>query len=170
MCIRDSINTVANSLSNLEDVIVDITSGTSDIYIQTTAPVAGVVFTATGAGSGTGKAWETIVPGNTRYYWVRAIKNVGTDAASQSNLEPNADPNTTVFATVGRVEWADVSGSTDAPADNATVGAQISVNLYDADGSTVMTQDDVKNSVLAQEILQVEIEAGEVLDLETAKT
>ncbi len=100
---------------------------------------------------------------------MRAVKNIGTDAASQSNLEPNADPNTTVFATVGRVNWADVSGSTNAPADNATVGAQISVNLYDTDGSTVMNQDDVKNSILAQEILQVEVESGEVLDLETGQ-
>ena len=110
---------------------------------------------------------DSVSAGDVRYYWVRAVKNVGTDAASQSNLEPNADPNTTVFATVGRVNWADVSGSTNAPADNATVGAQISVNLYDTDGSTVMNQADVKNSVLAQEILQVEVESGEVLDLET---
>ena len=51
---------------------------------------------------------DSVVSGDVRYYWVRAVRNVGTDAASQSNLEPNADPNTTVFATVGRVEWADV--------------------------------------------------------------
>ena len=112
-------------------------------------------------------AADAVVPGNVRYYWVRAIKNVGTDAAARSNLEPNADPNTTVFATVGRVNWADVSGTTGAPASNATVGAQISVNLVDVDGTTVMGAADVKNSVLAQEILEVEVEAGEVLNLET---
>jgi hypothetical protein len=99
---------------------------------------------------------DSVVSGDVRYYWVRAVRNVGTDAASQSNLEPNADPNTTVFATVGRVNWADVAGSTDAPADNATVGAQLSVNLYDANGSTVLSDVDVKNSILAQEILEVE--------------
>jgi len=110
---------------------------------------------------------DAVAPGDVRYYWVRAIKNVGTDAAARSNLEPNADPNTTVFATVGRVNWADVDGSADAPASNATVGAQISVNLVDADGTTVMGAADVKNSVLAQEILEVEVEAGEVLNLET---
>ena len=112
-------------------------------------------------------AADAVAPGDVRYYWVRAIKNVGTDDAARSNLEPNADPNTTVFATVGRVNWADVSGSTDAPQSNATVGAQISVNLVDADGTTVMGAADVKNSVLAQEILEVEVEAGEVLNLET---
>jgi hypothetical protein len=112
-------------------------------------------------------AADAVSPGDVRYYWVRAIKNVGTDAAARSNLEPNADPNTTVFATVGRVNWADVSGSTDAPQSNATVGAQISVNLVDADGTTVMGAADVKNSVLAQEILEVEVEAGQVLNLET---
>ena len=112
-------------------------------------------------------AADAVAPGDVRYYWVRAIKNVGTDAAARSNLEPNSDPNTTVFATVGRVNWADVSGSTDAPQSNATVGAQISVNLFDADGSSVMSAADVKNSVLAQEILEVEVEAGQVLNLET---
>ncbi len=112
---------------------------------------------------------DSVVSGDVRYYWVRAVRNIGTDAASQSNLEPNADPNTTVFATVGRVNWADVAGSTDAPADNATVGAQLSVNLYDANGSTVLSDVDVKNSILAQEILEVEVEAGEVLSLETGQ-
>jgi hypothetical protein len=112
---------------------------------------------------------DSVVSGDVRYYWVRAVRNVGTDAASQSNLEPNADPNTTVYATVGRVNWADVAGSTDAPEDNATVGAQLSVNLYDANGTTVLSDVDVKNSILAQEILEVEIEAGEVLNLETGQ-
>ena len=110
---------------------------------------------------------DAVSPGDVRYYWVRAIKNVGTDAASQSNLEPNADPNTSVFSTVGRVNWSDVAGTTGAPADNATVGAQISVNLFDSDGSTVMGQPDVKNSVLAQEIFEVEDESGNAVDLET---
>ena len=110
---------------------------------------------------------DAVSPGDVRYYWVRAIKNVGTDAASQSNLEPNSDPNTTVFSTVGRVNWSDIAGTTGAPADNATVGAQISVNLYDADGSTVMGQPDVKNSVLAQEIFEVEDESGNSVDLES---
>ena len=110
---------------------------------------------------------DAVSAGDVRYYWVRAIKNVGTDAADQSNLEPNADPNTTVFSTVGRVNWADISGTTGAPADNATVGAQISVNLFDSDGSTVMGQPDVKNSVLAQEIFEVEDESGNAVDLET---
>ena len=110
---------------------------------------------------------DAVSAGDVRYYWVRAIKNIGTDAADQSNLEPNADPNTTVFSTVGRVNWSDVSGTTGAPVDNATAGAQISVNLFDSDGSTVMNQADVKNSILAQEILEVEVEAGEVLNLET---
>jgi hypothetical protein len=112
---------------------------------------------------------DSVVSGDVRYYWVRAVRNVGTDAASQSNLEPNADPNTTVYATVGRVNWADVAGSTNAPADNATVGAQLSVNLYDANGTTVLSDVDVKNSILAQEILEVEVEAGEVLNLETGQ-
>jgi len=119
---------------------------------------------------------DSVSAGDLRYYWVRAVKNVGTDAASQSNLEPNADPNTTVFATVGRVEWADVSGSTNAPADNATVGARLSAsagdtngNLVDTDGTTRIIDTTIKNEVLRQEVLLVEVEAGEVLDLETGQ-
>jgi hypothetical protein len=158
------------SVVNVGDTYTIRTLGNTDFTAMGAASnTVGVVFTATATGSGTGNLWETLSSGNLRYYWVRAVKNVGTDAASQSNLEPNADPNTTVFATVGRVEWADVSGSTDAPADNATVGAQLSVNLYDANGSTVLSDVDVKNSILAQEILEVEVEAGEVLNLETGQ-
>jgi len=155
---------------NVGDTYTIRTLGNTDFVAMGAASnTVGVVFTATATGSGTGNLWATIASGDLRYYWVRAVKNVGTDAASQSNLEPNADPNTTVFATVGRVEWADVAGSTDAPANNATAGAQISVDLFDADGTTVMSQADVKNSVLAQEILEVEVEAGEVLNLETGQ-
>ena len=116
--------------------------------IGASANTVGVKFTATGVGSGTGTA---------------------TDDSSVSNLEPNANPNTTVSATVGRFLWSDVAGSTGAPTNNATAGAQISVDLFDADGTTVMSQADVKNSILAQEILEVEVEAGEVLSLETGQ-
>jgi hypothetical protein len=158
------------SVVNVGDTYTIRTLGNTDFVAMGAASnTVGVVFTATSTGSGTGNLWETIAPGNLRYYWVRAVRNVGTDAASQSNLEPNADPNTTVFATVGRVNWADVAGSTNAPEDNATVGAQLSVNLYDANGTTVLSDVDVKNSILAQEILEVEIEAGEVLNLETGQ-
>jgi len=111
---------------------------TNWVAIGATAPIsAGVVFTATGAGSGTGKAWETIVPGNLRYYWVRAVKNIGTDDASRSGLEPPNDPNTTVFATVGAVEWVDVA--------NPTIGIdinnsdEISINLGVANTTTGQT-------------------------------
>jgi len=155
---------------NVGDTYTIRTLGDTDFVAMGAASnTVGVVFTATSTGTGTGTLWETLSPGDLRYYWVRAVKNVGTDAASRSNLEPNADPNTTVFATVGRVEWADVSGSTNAPADNATVGAQLSVNLYDVNGTTVLGDVDVKNSILAQEILEVEIESGEVLNLETGQ-
>ena len=158
------------SVVNVGDTYTIRTLGNTDFEAMGAASnTVGVVFTATATGSGTGNLWETIAPGNLRYYWVRAVRNVGTDAASQSNLEPNADPNTTVFATVGRVNWADVAGSTNAPEDNATVGAQLSVNLYDANGTTVLSDVDVKNSILAQEILEVEVEAGEVLSLETGQ-
>jgi len=123
--------------------------GTTDFTaIGASANTAGVVFTATGAGSGTGKAWETIVPGNTRYYWVRAIKNVGTDAASQSNLEPISDPNTTVFATVGAVEvdWDNVA--------DPTIGIDINNDTISINtgSATTTTGQDVAQSGISEDV------------------
>jgi hypothetical protein len=151
------------SAVNVGDTYTIRTLGNTDFVAMGAASnTVGVVFTATSTGSGTGNLWETLSPGDLRYYWVRAVKNVGTDAASQSNLEPNTDPNTTVFATVGRVEWTDVSGSTNAPADNATVGATISENLYDIDSVTVLGVPDVKNQV----IVNIETEDNIILETE----
>jgi hypothetical protein len=125
------------SVVNLGDTYTIRTIGNTDFTAMGAASnTVGVVFTATATGSGTGNLWETIVPGNTRYYWVRAIKNVGTDSASRSNLEPISDPNTTVFATVGAVEvdWGNVADPTigiDLNNDDT-----ISINLGDATATT----------------------------------
>jgi predicted nucleic acid-binding Zn-ribbon protein len=40
--LNTSISTVQTSLSNLENTVVDLTSGTSDIFVQASPPVAGV--------------------------------------------------------------------------------------------------------------------------------
>ena len=97
---------------------------------------------------------DPISPGDTRYYWVRAIKYVGTSDEARSSLQPNADPNTTVFATCGRVNWSDVSGTTGAPQDNATVGATIGTNLLNSDDTT------------AENFVNPEAEDGTSLQLE----
>jgi len=147
--IRNSKDAVTAGSFQIGSTYTIATIGTTDFTaIGASANTVGLKFTATGAGSGTGTA---------------------TDDSVVSNLEPNADPNTTVFATVGRVEWSDVSGSANAPEDNATVGATVGTDLYDTDGITVLTQTDVKNSILAQDILLVEVETGDVLDLETGE-
>ena len=89
--VKDAVN-AGNFTTGSVYTIASI--GTTDFTaIGASANNIGVKFTATGSGAGTGTA---------------------TDDAAVSNLEPNADPNTTVFATVGRVNWADVSGSTNA--------------------------------------------------------
>ena len=97
---------------------------------------------------------DPISPGDTRYYWVRAVKYVGTSDEARSSVQPNADPNTTVFATCGRVNWSDVSGTTGAPADNATVGATIGTNLLNSDDTT------------AENFVNPEAEDGTSLQLE----
>ena len=124
------------SAVNVGDTYTIRTLGNTDFTAMgAESNTVGVVFTATSTGSGTGDIWETLSPGDLRYYWVRAVKNIGTDAASQSNLEPNADPNTTVFATVGLVEvdWDNVADPTIGIDINGDV---ISINLGESTETT----------------------------------
>jgi hypothetical protein len=116
--------------------------------------------------------------GTTRYYWARSEDVDGRE----SIRDPDSDTST-VTATAGQIatsqldddanfaltaDWPSVTDSLGtAPEDNATVGATVGTNLFDTDGTTVLGTTDVKNSVLAQEILQVETEGEEILDLET---
>ena len=111
-------------------------------------------------------AADPIAAGDERYYWVRAVA-YGTGTGSFVESDRNPDNNTsTISAVCGRVNWVDVAGSTNAPANNATVGATFGTDVDDGAGN-IVTFNNVENSVLAQEILQVEVEAGQVLDLES---
>jgi len=114
--------------------------------------------------------------GTQRYYWVRSEDVDGRE----SIRDPDSDTSS-IQATAGQIatsqldddanfaetaDWPQITGS-GKPEDDATVGATVGTNLYDTDGTTVLGTTDVKNSVLAQEILQVETEGEEILDLET---
>jgi len=114
--------------------------------------------------------------GTTRYYWALSEDVDGRE----SIRDPDSD-SSTITATAGQIAtsqldddanfaetavWNSVTGD-GKPEDDATVGATVGTNLYDTDGTTVLGTADVKNSVLAQEILQVETEGEEILDLET---
>jgi predicted nucleic acid-binding Zn-ribbon protein len=106
--------------------------------------------------------------GDQRYYWVRArAYSTGEDATAVSDRNPDNDTST-ITATVGGVDFDDVVGDAK-PEDNATVGATVGTDLYDTDGTTVLGGADVLNEVLEQQILNVQIETGEVLDLETGQ-
>ena len=113
---------------------------------------------------------DPITNGDERWYWVRAI---GTGSSGQVLSDRNPDSDTsTVTATAALnqaqlVEWNDVGDTSGLrPSNNATVGAQSTVDLKNAAG-TVLTDADVLNEVLRIEILTVELESGDVLDLET---
>jgi predicted nucleic acid-binding Zn-ribbon protein len=111
---------------------------------------------------------DPLAIGDQRYYWVRArAYSTGEDATAVSDRNPDNDTST-ITATVGGVDFDDVTGDA-RPEDNATVGATVGTDLYDDDGTTVLTGDDVLNQVLEQQILNVQIETGEVLDLETGQ-
>ena len=113
-------------------------------------------------------AVDSVAIGDTRYYWVRARGySVGDSAEEVSDRNPDNDTST-ISATVGSIPWNDVSGDAK-PEDNATVGATVGTDLYDDDGATVLTHDDIANAVLRLDLLNVQIETGEVLDLETGQ-
>ena len=92
---------------------------------------------------------EQVHPG--RFY------RIGIQTATQAQLQ--LPQHLTKHSYVG-----DTSGLR--PSNNATVGAQSTVDLKNAAG-TVLTDADVLNEVLRIEILTVELESGDVLDLET---
>ena len=116
--------------------------------------------------------------GTTRYYWARSEDVDGRE----SIRDPDSDTSS-ITATAGQIatsqldddanfaltaDWPSVTDSLGtAPEDNATVGATVGTNLFDTDGTTVLGTTDVINSVLAQEILNVELENETILDLET---
>ena len=111
-------------------------------------------------------AADAITAGDQRYYWVQALA-YGTGAGFGVVSDRNPDNDTSnVVAVCGRVNWSDVSGTTNAPADNATVGATFGTDITDGSGNTVGFTS-VDNSVLSQQILNVETQPGQVLDLET---
>ena len=136
------------SVVNVGDTYTIRTLGnTNFVAMGAASNTVGVVFTATATGSGTGNLWETLSPGDLRYYWVRAVKNVGTDDASRSGLEPPDDPNTTVFATVGAVEvdWDNVA--------DPTIG-------IDINNDTISINTGVANTTTGQTVAKSGIEAG----------
>ena len=114
--------------------------------------------------------------GTQRYYWVRSEDVDGRE----SIRDPDSDTSS-IQAAAGQIAtsqldddanfaetaiWSSVSGD-GRPEDDATVGATVGTNLFDTDGVTVLGTTDVVNSVLAQEILNVELENETILDLET---
>jgi len=101
---------------------------------------------------------DSVSPTDTRYYWVRAIRYVGTSDEARSNLEPNADPNTTVFATVGSIEWTDVE-NTALGIDIDLATDTISIDGVDTATST-MTGQEVAQSGIRQEI---ELDGGGIV-------
>jgi hypothetical protein len=116
-------------------------------------------------------AADPVVAGNTRYYWVRALQyGTGTGATAESDRNPDNDTST-VSATVGAnvadsVEWVDVGdGNGLRPSNNATVGAQASIDLLNSTG-VVLGDDDVLNSVVFEDITQVQLAGtGDILEL-----
>jgi hypothetical protein len=112
--LNTSINTVANNLSALETVVVDLTSGVSEVFVQATAPVAGVGgipdpipdFSRWYDSSANnqpyywdGSAWQDLRDGQTTQN-AAAITNLQTSlTTTNSNVTTNASAITVLDAT-----------------------------------------------------------------------
>jgi len=101
--LQGNINTVALGLSNLEATIVDLTSGVSDIYIQTTAPVPGQGGIPDPIPDFS--RWYDSDDDNHPYYWTGSAwvsledPRIGANANSITNLTANlSTTNTNVAA------------------------------------------------------------------------
>tara|TARA_R110000824_G_scaffold80895_7_gene203267 strand:+ start:226 stop:6645 length:6420 start_codon:yes stop_codon:yes gene_type:complete len=101
--LQGNINTVALGLSNLEQTIVDLTSGVSDIFIQSTAPVAGVGGIPNPIPDFS--RWYDSSDDNHPYYWTGSAwvsledPRIGANAVSIANLGVNlSTTNTNVAA------------------------------------------------------------------------
>jgi uncharacterized coiled-coil protein SlyX len=109
---------------------------------------------------------DPITSGATRYYWIRAVNNGG----QLSDRNPDNDTST-IFATAltnaaDSVEWVDVGDNSGLrPSNNATVGAQASIDLRNSTG-VVLGDADVLNSVVIEDITQIQLAGtGDILEL-----
>jgi predicted nucleic acid-binding Zn-ribbon protein len=88
--INNSINTTNTTLANLEATIVDLTSGTSDIFVSTSAPVAGVGGVPDPIP--TFSRWYDSDDNNEPYYW--------DGSAWQSLADPRIASNASAITTL----------------------------------------------------------------------
>ena len=89
-------------------------------------------------GSGTGSVFSTLPASGA---------TVGGTLGSGGNilLEDGSTKLTDATALNANTNWADVAGTANAPANNATVGAVLGSNMFDTNGSTALTATQVKN-------------------------
>jgi len=191
-----STRTLAGTVSFADQAVsapsgLQATSEEEAIFLEWEAPPRAsgydevvIYASATSAWSGASEIARTrsntfrheLANGTTRYYWVRSVDVDGRE----SIRDPDSDTSS-VTATSGQIntsqlnddasfaetaDWPQITGA-GKPEDDATVGATVGTDLFDTDGTTVLGTADVKNSVLAQEILNVELENETILDLET---
>ena len=88
--INNSINTTNTTLANLEATVVDLTTGTSDIFVQPSAPVAGVDGVPDPIP--TFSRWYDSDDSNEPYYW--------DGSAWQSLADPRIASNTSAITTL----------------------------------------------------------------------
>ena len=121
---------------------------------------------------GAANAADPITSGDTRWYWVRAANSGGVVGDRNPDNDVSTITATAVDNIADSVEWVDVAdGGGLRPVNNATVGAILSTNLTSdgnvtTSGGTQLTDDDVLNSVVFEDITQVQLAGtGDILEL-----
>jgi len=152
--VETSLTTVINQVSGLEQTIVDLTSGVSDVYVSATAPVAGVDGVADPIPEFS--RWYESDNDNHPYYWNStawvslADARIGQNQSDIVSLETVAyDAVTGVVATSTALGVLDatVVGQGSSITTNASSITSLSVGLFrlqDENGAILLTEADVE--------------------------
>ena len=146
--LNSSISSVQTSLSNLENTVVDLTSGTSDIFVQASAPVAGVGGIPDPIPDFS--RWYDSDDNNEPYYWdgtqwvgladPRIASNAASIVTLQSGLNTansNISANSTAISTLDTTTVSQGNSITSLSSDVTTL--QSSLSTAESDISTAQT-------------------------------
>ena len=146
--LNSSISSVQTSLSNLESTVVDLTSGTSDIFVQASAPVAGVGGIPDPIPDFS--RWYDSDDNNEPYYWdgtqwvgladPRIASNAASIVTLQSGLNTansNISANSTAISALDTTTVSQGNSITSLSSDVTTL--QSSLSTAESDISTAQT-------------------------------
>jgi len=160
--INNSINTTNTTLANLEATVVDLTSGTSDIFVQPSAPVAGVGGVPDPIP--TFSRWYDSDDSNEPYYW--------DGSAWQSLADPRIASNASAITTLqSGLNTANSNISANSSAitalDTTTVSQGNSITTLSSDVTTLQSSLTTTQSGLSTAQTDITTNATAISGLDT---